>query len=48
MEVQCFMKTDANTWHTAQPRRSEAFRMKEQYMDMLMVSKPPLTLVAKW
>lgn len=48
MDVQQFMKTDAKTWHTAQPRQCKAFRMKERYMDMIMVSKPPLSLVAKW
>lgn len=33
---------------TAQPRQCKAFRMKEWCMDMLMVSKPPLALAAKW
>lgn len=48
MDVQCFMKTDAKTQHTAQPGQCKAFRMRGQRVDMVMAPKPPLTLAAKW
>ena len=45
MDVEFVMKSDAKMWHIAQPGNVKLLEWKN--MDMLMVSKSPLTLVTE-